>query len=52
VTNQIADRLWKELSPHGLRVIGDFTRRGGVKTVITVQQGSCESFDPYQANLL
>jgi 7-cyano-7-deazaguanine reductase len=52
VTNQIADRLWQELSPHGLRVIGDFTRRGGVKTVITVQKGSCESFDTYQANLL
>jgi 7-cyano-7-deazaguanine reductase len=52
VTNQIADRLWQELSPHGLRVIGDFTRRGGVKTVITVQKGSCETFDAYQANLL
>lgn len=52
VTNQIADRLWEELSPHGLRVIGDFTRRGGVKTVITVKKGSVEGFDVYNANLL
>jgi 7-cyano-7-deazaguanine reductase len=52
VTNQIADRLWAELAPHGLRVIGDFTRRGGVKTVITVKQGQCDDFDAYQANVL
>jgi 7-cyano-7-deazaguanine reductase len=52
VTNQIADRLWQELAPHGLRVIGDFTRRGGVKTVITVKKGDCEGFDAYQANVL
>lgn len=51
VTNQIADRLWSELSPVGLRVIGDFTRRGGVKTVITVCKGSCD-FESYQPNLL
>jgi 7-cyano-7-deazaguanine reductase len=52
VTNQIADRLWQELAPRGLRVIGDFTRRGGVKTVITVKKGDCQEFDPYRANLL
>ncbi len=52
VTNQITDRLWSELAPYGLRVIGDFTRRGGVKTVITVKKGDCDSFEPYQANVL
>jgi 7-cyano-7-deazaguanine reductase len=52
VTNQIADRLWAELAPHGLRVIGDFTRRGGVKTVITVKKGRCDELDAYQANVL
>lgn len=52
VTNQIADRLWQELEPLGLRVIGDFTRRGGVKTVITVKHGQCEEFEPYRANPL
>jgi 7-cyano-7-deazaguanine reductase len=52
VTNQIADRLWAELAPRGLRVIGDFTRRGGVKTVVTVKKGDCDGFEPYQPNLL
>jgi len=51
-TNQIADRLWQELAPRGLRVIGDFTRRGGVKTVITVKKGDCQDFDAYQPNPL
>jgi 7-cyano-7-deazaguanine reductase len=51
-TNQIADLLWQELSPRGLRVIGDFTRRGGVKTVITVKKGDCQDFDAYQPNPL
>ena len=52
VANQIADRLWDELTPQGLRVIGDFTRRGGVKTVITVKKGNCEEFEAYTANTL
>ncbi|PSN18901.1 NADPH-dependent 7-cyano-7-deazaguanine reductase QueF [filamentous cyanobacterium CCP5] len=52
VTNQIADRLWNELAPAGLRVIGDFTRRGGVKTVIRVCKGDCQDFEPYQPNTL
>ncbi|MGF1570991.1 MAG: preQ(1) synthase [Nodosilinea sp.] len=52
VTNQIIDRLWQELAPRGIRVIGDFTRRGGVKTVITVKKGDCGEFEPYQANVL
>jgi 7-cyano-7-deazaguanine reductase len=33
-------------------VIGDFTRRGGVKTVITVKKGDWQDFDAYQANPL
>jgi 7-cyano-7-deazaguanine reductase len=52
VTNTICDRLWAELQPYGLRVIGDFTRRGGVKTVITVCKGDCQRLAPYNANLL
>lgn len=52
VTNAIADRLWQELSPIGVRVIGDFTRRGGVKTIITVCKGDCALFSPYTANVL
>lgn len=52
VTNQISDRLWDELAPIGLRVIGDFTRRGGVKTVIRVCKGNCSAFESYQPNLL
>lgn len=52
VANQVCDRLWHELQPTGLRVIGDFTRRGGVKTVITVCKGDCSLFAPYTPNLL
>ncbi|WP_204138988.1 preQ(1) synthase [Halomicronema sp. CCY15110] len=52
VTNAIADRLWQELAPIGLRVIGDYTRRGGVKTVITVAKGDGSLFTPYTPNLL
>lgn len=52
VTNEIADRLWQELSPVGLRIIGDFTRRGGVKTVITVVKGDDSLFADYTPNLL
>lgn len=47
VTNAICDRLWDELSPVGLRIIGDYTRRGGVKTVITVCKGDGQLFSPY-----
>lgn len=52
VANTIADRLWAELAPVGLRVIGDYTRRGGVKTVITVTKGEIHRFSPYHPNLL
>jgi 7-cyano-7-deazaguanine reductase len=38
VTNQIFDILQKLLEPKYLRVIGDFNRRGNVKTVVTVQK--------------
>ena len=34
VVNQIADKFFKEVKPVSLRIIGDFTRRGGVKTVV------------------
>ncbi len=52
VVNEVSDFLWEALQPKGLRVIGDFTRRGGVKTVITVRRGSGELFEPYLANIL
>ncbi|MEB3233626.1 MAG: preQ(1) synthase [Leptolyngbyaceae bacterium] len=52
VTNEVCDRLWIELAPVGLRVIGDYTRRGGVKTVITVCKGNCQLFAPYTQNPL
>jgi len=52
VVNQISDFLWHELQPVGLRIIGDFTRRGGIKTVITVGRGSTDLFEPYRANTL
>jgi 7-cyano-7-deazaguanine reductase len=52
VTNAIADKFFKDVQPRSLRVIGDFMRRGGVKTVITVQRGESYDFASYQANAL
>jgi len=44
VTNQIFTILADLLSPKYLRVIGDFNRRGNVKTVVTVEK----KFAPYK----
>jgi 7-cyano-7-deazaguanine reductase len=53
VVNQIADRFWQELHPKQLRVIGDFTRRGNVKTVIYVnKRGDSLPFSLYTPNAL
>lgn len=52
VINAIADKFFKDVKPRALRVIGDFMRRGGVKTVITVQRGENHDFANYQANVL
>jgi 7-cyano-7-deazaguanine synthase len=52
VVNQVADRLMAEVQPKALRIIGDFTRRGGVKTVITAYRGENMSFPEYRPNLL
>lgn len=38
VTNQIFELLSDILKPKYIRVIGDFSRRGNVKTVITVEK--------------
>lgn len=52
VTNLIADRLFSEIVPIAIRVTGDFMRRGGVKTVITVKRGDPFQFPDYSPNLL
>jgi 7-cyano-7-deazaguanine reductase len=52
VINVIADRLMAEIKPKAMRVIGDFTRRGNIKTVITTHRGVDMSFPEYRANLL
>jgi len=39
VINEIADKIYKDVVPSTLRIIGDFTRRGGIKTVVTVYRG-------------
>ena len=44
VTNRIFSVLRKLLEPKYLRVIGDFNRRGNVKTVVTVQK----KFKPFE----
>ena len=48
VVNRIADRFRDEVQPKAVRVIGDFLRRGNVKTVITVQLGAALNFPDYQ----
>jgi 7-cyano-7-deazaguanine reductase len=35
-----------------MRVIGDFMRRGGVKTVITVERGQGHTFASYTPQVL
>lgn len=52
VVNAIADRLMQEISPVSMRVIGDFMRRGGVKTVITVMRGIDNDFGIYTSREL
>ena len=52
VTNKIADRLFTDAKPKAMRVIGDFMRRGNVKTVITVCRGQLMNFPEYRANIL
>ena len=44
VTNQIFTILRELLAPKFLRVVGDFNRRGNVKTVITVEK----RFKPFE----
>lgn len=52
VINQIANRFFDEISPLSLRVIGDFMRRGGVKTVISVNRGDSYTYEYYKASIL
>ncbi len=52
VINAIADKFFRDVKPRSLRVIGDFMRRGGVKTVVTVQRGDRHDFASHQANTL
>jgi 7-cyano-7-deazaguanine reductase len=50
--NKIADRLFADVQPKAMKVIGDFMRRGNVKTVITVCRGQSLNFPEYQAKVL
>ena len=50
--NIIADRLYNDIQPKSLRVIGDFMRRGNVKTVITVNRGLKMEFPLYTHSIL
>jgi 7-cyano-7-deazaguanine reductase len=52
VTNQIAQNFFEQVKPISCRIIGDFMRRGGVKTVITVQKGTQYNFAPYNHEIL
>jgi 7-cyano-7-deazaguanine reductase len=40
VTNQILDDLVAACAPKQMTVVGDFTPRGGIKTVVTARHGT------------
>lgn len=51
--NTIANRLFTDVQPKTVRVIGDFMRRGNIKTIITVIKGSSTlEFPFYSHNIL
>lgn len=52
VTGEIFGKLKSEVQPVQLRVIGDFMRRGGVKTVIEFNLNPDYKFNDYRANIL
>ena len=54
VANKIIRRFQKDVEPVSVRVIGDFTRRGGVKTIVTAERGAEKDlkFPDYRANIL
>ena len=39
VTNTICDDIVKAIAPRWIEVVGDFTVRGGIKTVVTARHG-------------
>ncbi len=39
VTNRIADDLTALLAPRAIEVVGDFSVRGGIKTIVTAHHG-------------
>ena len=43
VTNQILDDLVAAIEPRRMTVVGDFSVRGGIKTVVTAQFGGVQS---------
>ena len=43
VTNQILDDLVAAIHPRHMRVVGDFSVRGGIKTTVTVEYGRKET---------
>jgi 7-cyano-7-deazaguanine reductase len=44
VTNEILDHLVKSCEPRRMRVVGDFSVRGGIKTVVTAEHPHPEAF--------
>ncbi len=39
VTNRICDDLVKAIAPRWVEVVGDFSVRGGIKTIVTARHG-------------
>lgn len=51
-TQEIYKKLSSEIGPKQLRVIGDFKRRGGVKTVVSIPSNSHLIFPQYVNDIL
>lgn len=51
-TGRIFEKIKTEAKPLQLRVVGDFMRRGGVKTIVEFNLNSGHKFDPYVATIL
>lgn len=52
VTGKIFEKIKEEVAPSQLRVVGDFMRRGGVKTVVEFNLNSEYRFNEYKATIL
>ena len=52
IINEIADKFENEIAPKGFRLLGDYSRRGNIKTVITIERGADFDYRDYYCNTI